>query len=242
MNKGTIIISGASQGLGAHLAKTASSRGYSTASLARNRTKLESLQSDLHCIHEKQKHSIHECDLTMPEQVQSAMNNIFEEHQDVVGIVNFAATWTGGTEITDLSYEEMRRSMELNFYSTFHVTKALLDRFHKDQLPPLCIINMGATASLRSKQRMSPFSIAKGAIRFFSQSLARELGPQGVHVAHLIIDGLIDNDRTRKLNPNVPKEKFISQNALSDEILRVFAQEDSCWTFEWDVRPKTENW
>jgi hypothetical protein len=72
--------------------------------------------------------------------------------------------------------------------------------------------------------------------------LAKEAGPNGIHVAHLVIDGLIDNPRTRKLNPNVPADHFINPVSIAKSILAIVAQEKSCWTFEWEVRPYNEKW
>lgn len=106
----------------------------------------------------------------------------------------------------------------------------------------LTIINVGATASTRGGVQTSPFSVAKSALRIYSQSLAKELGPEGVHVAHLIIDGLIDNERTKGLNPNSPPENFINSVSIAKSIIHVVEQDKSCWTFEWDVRPYNEKW
>jgi hypothetical protein len=68
------------------------------------------------------------------------------------------------------------------------------------------------------------------------------LWPENIHVAHLVIDGLIGNQRTKALNPNAAETQFIDMRCLANNILQVIEQERSCWTFEWDVRPFDESW
>jgi NAD(P)-dependent dehydrogenase (short-subunit alcohol dehydrogenase family) len=106
----------------------------------------------------------------------------------------------------------------------------------------LTIINAGATATLRGNPKVAAFAIAKSSLRIFSQSLAREMGPQGVQVAHVIIDGLLDNERTRSLNPNLQDDGYIQLQPAARSILDIACQERSCWTFEIDIRPFNEKW
>ena len=97
------------------------------------------------------------------------------------------------------------------------------------------VLITGATASLRGKPFTSGFAPLKGAQRLFAQSLARDVGPKGVHVALFIIDGQVgkpgSNDNS-KLNPD----------HVADTYWHVFRQPSSCWSFETEVRPSVENW
>ena len=108
------------------------------------------------------------------------------------------------------------------------------------------ILFTGATASLRGNAGYSAFAGAKHALRALAQSLARELGPKGVHVAHIIIDGMIDGAFIRGLIPDAP-ERLARQEILApDEIARNYVwlhrQKRGAWTFEMDLRPWTETW
>src|SRR5271166_5579925 len=108
------------------------------------------------------------------------------------------------------------------------------------------ILFTGATASLRGGAGYSAFAGAKHGLRALAQSLARELGPKGVHVAHIVIDGAIDGAFIRGLMPDAA-EKFAREEILApDEIARNYVwlhrQKRSAWTFEMDLRPWAENW
>lgn len=157
-------------------------------------------------------------------------------------MVNCAAIWTGGKTVKELSADAMQQSISFNFFTAFNTVKALLNLPENVLQKPLSIINIGATASLRGSKKCSAFAVAKGALRQFSQSLARELWPENIHVAHLIIDGVINNQRTKLLNQQLNSDRFINMESIADSILQVIQQEKSCWTFEWEVRPFNETW
>ncbi len=108
------------------------------------------------------------------------------------------------------------------------------------------IIFTGATASLRGGSGYAAFSGAKGALRMLAQSMARELGPQGVHVAHAIIDGAIDTDFIRERHPDFDNaraaELILSPNAIAAQYVMLHRQPRSAWTHELDLRPWGEKW
>jgi NAD(P)-dependent dehydrogenase (short-subunit alcohol dehydrogenase family) len=106
------------------------------------------------------------------------------------------------------------------------------------------IIFTGATGSLRGSANFSPFAAAKAALRMTAQSVAREFGPQGIHVAHVIVDGVIDGDRVRAAIPGV-EARFGEDGMLHpDEIAKMYLmlhrQQRSAWTHELDLRPWSE--
>lgn len=98
------------------------------------------------------------------------------------------------------------------------------------------VIFSGATASVRGSARFSAFASAKFALRGLAQSLAREFGPRGIHVAHVIIDGLIDGGHAQSLF-DVSKDQCISPEALANAYLNLINQPKSAWTHELDLRP-----
>ena len=108
------------------------------------------------------------------------------------------------------------------------------------------ILFTGATASVRGGAGFSAFAGAKHALRALAQSLARELGPKGVHVAHLVIDGAIDGAFIRGLIPDAAEKVAREQILVPDEIARNYVwlhrQKRSAWTFEMDLRPWSETW
>ncbi len=101
------------------------------------------------------------------------------------------------------------------------------------------LIFTGASASIRGKEKASPFAVAKFGLRALSQSLAREFGPQGIHVTHVITDGVILGKRAQDTF-NLSKDTCINPEALARVYQNLIAQDDSCWTQEIDVRPYVE--
>ena len=97
----------------------------------------------------------------------------------------------------------------------------------------------GATASLRGGGRFAAFASAKFALRGLTQSLAREFQPKGIHVAHMILDGILDTNASRKLH-NLPTEKMMQTDAVAQTYWDIAHQPKSVWTHELDLRPSTE--
>jgi NAD(P)-dependent dehydrogenase (short-subunit alcohol dehydrogenase family) len=108
------------------------------------------------------------------------------------------------------------------------------------------ILITGATASVRGAAGFSAFSGAKHALRALSQSLARELGPKGVHVAHVVVDGAIDGVFTRErladASERLAREEILDPAEIARNFVWLHKQRRSAWTFEMDLRPWSEPW
>lgn len=111
------------------------------------------------------------------------------------------------------------------------------------------ILFTGATASVRGSAQFAAFAAAKGGLRQVAQSMARELGPRNIHVAHVVIDGMIDNRRTRERladrrkegnAPDVPPDGMLATDAIAELYWQIHVQPRSAWTFETDLRPWAE--
>jgi NAD(P)-dependent dehydrogenase (short-subunit alcohol dehydrogenase family) len=106
------------------------------------------------------------------------------------------------------------------------------------------IIFTGATASIRGGAGFSAFSGAKAALRMLAQSMARELGPQNIHVAHAVIDGGIDTEFIRSLRPDFEEakaaDKLLSPDEIAAQYVMLHKQHRSAWTHELDLRPWSE--
>ena len=104
------------------------------------------------------------------------------------------------------------------------------------------ILVSGATASLRGSPRFLSFAAAKAGQRSLAQSLAKQLMPEGIHVAYLIIDGVIETPMTRQFLPNQPQDFFLQADAIAATAFHLAGQPRSAWTFELDLRPFAEKW
>jgi NAD(P)-dependent dehydrogenase (short-subunit alcohol dehydrogenase family) len=106
------------------------------------------------------------------------------------------------------------------------------------------VLFTGASASLRGKPGYAQFAAAKAGLRMIAQSMAREYGPQGIHVAHVIIDGGIDGERLRAFRPQMVKERgedgMLNIDAIAEVYWQIHRQPRSAWTHEIDLRPFKE--
>jgi NAD(P)-dependent dehydrogenase (short-subunit alcohol dehydrogenase family) len=144
-------------------------------------------------------------------------------------------------ETTERVYRKVWEMAALaGFLMGREVTKAMLPRGRGT------ILFTGATASVRGSPGFAAFSGAKHALRALAQSMARELGPQGIHVAHIVIDGAID---TRFIADNFPeryalkdRDGILSPDAIAENYWNLHCQQRSAWTHELDLRPWIEPW
>lgn len=104
----------------------------------------------------------------------------------------------------------------------------------------------GASASMRGRAGFAAFNSAKAALRNMAQAMAKELGPKGLHVAHVVVDGGIDGDKLRARRPEIVKqmgeERLIELRGLADAYWFLHQQQPRAWTFELDMRSKVEPW
>ena len=144
------------------------------------------------------------------------------------------------TKLTEAEFEAHWREHALG---AFQLAQAAL--------PPLVargegsLFFTGASGSLRGKANFAPFAAAKGALRNLTQSLAREFGPQGIHVGHVIVDGGISGERLLSRMPQLKDQRgpdgMLNIDAIADAYWAMHQQHRSAWTLELDVRPWAEN-
>jgi NAD(P)-dependent dehydrogenase (short-subunit alcohol dehydrogenase family) len=145
------------------------------------------------------------------------------------------------TETTERVYRKVWEMGALGgFLMGREVARAMLARGHGT------IIFTGATASVRGSAGFCAFAGAKHALRALAQSMARELGPEGIHVAHIVIDGAIDTPFIAENFPERYAKKaeqgILSTEAIAENYWNLHRQPRSAWTHELDLRPWTETW
>src|SRR5438445_18011 len=104
------------------------------------------------------------------------------------------------------------------------------------------VVFVGATASRKGGARSASFSSAKGAQRSLAESMARALWPAGIHVALIVVDGVVDLPRTRERMPDKPASFFIQPDDVAEIGFRLTQQRPSAWSFEVEARPFGESW
>jgi NAD(P)-dependent dehydrogenase (short-subunit alcohol dehydrogenase family) len=154
-----------------------------------------------------------------------------------VGVFNIGANVN--FRVTDTSAQVYRKVWEMATFAGFLMGREVAKRMVARNSGT--IIFTGATASIRGGIGFSAFSGAKAALRMLAQSMARELGPQGIHVAHSIIDGGIDTEFVRGLRPDFDDAKaqdlVLSPDAIAAQYVALHKQHRSAWTHELDLRP-----
>lgn len=117
----------------------------------------------------------------------------------------------------------------------------MLNAVDQTKYPPT-IIFTGATASIKANALMSSFASAKFAMRALSTSIAKEFASKGIHVAHAIIDGVIDIPRTKEWLKDAPPEAKIGADDIAESYWNLHTQSKRCFTNEIDIRPMLEKW
>jgi NADP-dependent 3-hydroxy acid dehydrogenase YdfG len=228
------LIVGAGSGNSAAFARALAADGFQVVLAARNIDKLESLCSAIGA------QAIH-CDATSPDSVA----NLFQTLQQTLGqaevVLYNASAYTAGS-ITKLDPELVLNSLMQTAYGAFLVAQQAA--IGMQALGSGALFFTGATASVKGFPNYAPFAMGKFALRGLAQSLARELGPQNIHVAHFIIDGGIAapgrdlDDATSATNSD---DSELEPDAIAQTYMAILKQHRSAWTHEVDLRPWKEN-
>jgi NAD(P)-dependent dehydrogenase (short-subunit alcohol dehydrogenase family) len=229
------IVAGVGPGLGASLCRRMTGEGYVVAGLARTAEYGNGLAGEIKQV--GQRMSFYACDVADSKSVDETVSRI-EEDLGKPEILIYNAGAFMMKETADTTPEEMRRLWEINCYGAFLCARRVISSMLESHRGT--ILFTGATASIKAAGNFAAFGSSKFALRGLAQSMARELGPQGIHVAHIIIDGIIATPRTRKL-PGVTPEQCLNPNELAETYLHLIQQDRSAWTFELDLRPDVES-
>ncbi|WP_397594164.1 SDR family oxidoreductase [Sphingorhabdus sp.] len=232
------LIIGAGDATGGAIARAFAAEGYTACvnRRPRNADKLEALAASI-------RDSGHEAKAFPADaRDEDAMITLVETVEREAGMIDVAVFNIGANvrfSVTDTSAQVYRKVWEMAAFAGFLMGREVAKRMVERQRGT--IIFTGATASLRGGDSFSAFSGAKAALRMLAQSMARELGPQGIHVAHVVIDGGIDTEFVRGLRPDFEEAKahdlVLSPDAIAAQYVMLHKQHRSAWTHELDLRP-----
>jgi NAD(P)-dependent dehydrogenase (short-subunit alcohol dehydrogenase family) len=229
------VIAGVGPGLGAAIARKFANEGCNLALLSRSSAYILNLSNRL----EETGVSVIPIptDITDAAQVAASFSHIRAELGTPDILVNHAgnAAWGNLSELTPDAFENAWRVCTLGaFLCVKQVVPGMLEKGSGT------ILFSGATSAVRGRAGAIAFSSAKFAMRGLASSLAREVGPQGIHVAHVIIDGVINTPNLRERYQLEPDEPLLEPDAIADTYWALVQQERSAWSFEVDVRPHNE--
>jgi NAD(P)-dependent dehydrogenase (short-subunit alcohol dehydrogenase family) len=241
-NRSAVVVGvGAARGLGAAIARRFAREGFRTTVMGRSAEKVEAAAKEM-------RESGAVLDVAIGDVTdEAAVRRIVAaaDRRDApleVAIFNAGGNWPKRFLEMDAGFlEDMWRTNALaGFLFAKAAIEAMLPRGRG------VLLFTGATASMRGRANFGGFAQAKAALRALAQSAAREFGPQGIHVAHVVVDGAIDGDRINTFLPQLKGQKgadgLLDPDAIAENYWTLYQQPRSAWTHELDVRPWAENW
>jgi NAD(P)-dependent dehydrogenase (short-subunit alcohol dehydrogenase family) len=222
------LIVGAGQGLSASLTRLLRKEGLAVAIAARDAAKLAPLCTETGA-------RAFTCDAKDEAQVKRLFAEVDRE-QGAPDVVIYNASARSRAPLVELVPAEVQRALQVTAFAAFLVAQQaalrMLPKGHG------AILFTGASASVKGYAQSAPFAMGKFALRGLAQSLARELSPQGIHVAHFVIDGGI-RSAARSDDPAMP-DALLDPDAIALTYLNILRQPRSAWTWEIELRPWVE--
>ncbi len=223
------LIVGVGDGLSASLARAFAKAGMKVGLSARSTGKLSGLAAELDA-------PTHACDASEPAAVSAlfaAMDEALGGAPDVV-VYNPSARVRG--PLVELDPAEVQRALTVTAFGAFLVAQQAVKRMLPNRNG--AVLLTGASAGVKGYPRSAPFAMGKFALRGLAQSMARELQPQGIHVAHFVIDGAIRS--VSRAEPADRPDSMLDPDAIARTYLDILRQDRSAWSWEVEVRPWTE--
>ena len=233
MSKPVCAILGVGPGNGLAMAKAFDGAGYALALCARSGDRVREYAGG----YEDAKG--YACDVTSGEDIARVFGEIAEVQGAVETVIYNAGGGAWGT-VDDLAPEDLSANLEINAVGLMRVAQAVLPVYRAQGKGNIIVVSAGAAH--RGRPGTLAFAAGKAAQMSVAQSLARQLGAENIHVATIVIDGVIDIPRTRSRMPDKGDKFFLKPAAIADAALMLTRQDRSAWSFEVDVRPFGESW
>lgn len=240
METAVIIGVGPLNGLGAQLCKRFANLGMHVHVAGRTQANLDALVSLIESEGGKAKACV--TDAADEAQVISLFDKAGESGRLALAIYNVGNNTPG--RIADMQADYFKNSWQAGCFGGFLFAREAVNRMQVNSSGT--ILFTGASASLRGRANFGAFNSAKAALRTLAQALAKEVGPEGIHVGHIIIDGVIDGEKVRKRFPEYAErlgaEGMLNIERIVDAYEFLYRQAKSAWTFELDLRTSVEDW
>lgn len=244
MSRPTAVVAGvgAGLGLGAALCRRFAAEGYHVLVAGRSPERIERVAEAIRLTGGSAEAALVE--LTREDLVVRLFDRAMApgEGRDPADLVVFNAGNNQRIDFREISADQFEQFWRVACFAGF-----LVGREAARRMVPLgrgTVLFTGASASLRGKPGYAHFAAAKAGLRMLGQSMAREYGPLGLHVAHVVIDGGIDGDRLRRARPGVEQERgedgLLGLDAIAETYWQIHRQPRSAWTQEVDLRPYRE--
>ena len=228
----TCLVTGVGWGTGASIVRRFAAE-YQVAMLARDAERLAKIAAETPNAH------AFPCDVTDADALEAAIGAVREQLGDPEVVVHNAVGGAFG-EFSEIDPALLERNFAVNTVALLRLaqltTPAMVERGSGS------IVCTGNTSAYRGKPTFAGFAPTKAAQRILAESMARSLGPKGVHVAYVAIDAVIDLRWTRRRSPDAPDEFFCKPDDIAGEVWHLAHQPKSAWSFDVTIRPFGENW
>jgi NAD(P)-dependent dehydrogenase (short-subunit alcohol dehydrogenase family) len=222
------VIVGAGAGLSASLARLLARQGMKVALAARSTGDLAELTKEIGG-------KAYECDAVKAADVAALFAAVSKDHGEP-DVVVYNASFRARGPITELNPPDVEKALMVSAFGGFLVAQEAAKRM----LPKGkgAILFTGASASVKGYPQSAPFAMGKFALRGLAQSMARELAPAGIHVAHFVIDGGIRS--AQRTAPTDKPDSMLDPDAIAESYLQILMQPRSGWSWEIELRPWVE--
>jgi NAD(P)-dependent dehydrogenase (short-subunit alcohol dehydrogenase family) len=231
--KPIVLITGVGPGTGAAIVRRFATEGFRVIALARSLELISMLQRKLPDTHAAQ------CDVSDESQVRDTVADIRDRFGSPNVLIHNAVRGGWGTFL-EIDTKTLEANFRVNVMGLLYLARELAPAMIKAARGTILVT--GNTSATRGKANFAGFAPTKAAQRILAESIARELGPRGIHVAYLLIDAVIDTPAMRKRFPDASRGFFVRPSAIADELWHLNRQDRSAWSFLTELRPFGEKW
>lgn len=227
------IVTGVGPGTGSAVVRRFAASGYRVAMLARDKARLDALGAEIPSAVSMA------CDVSNSTALKQTLSEIDGRFGPPKVVVHNAVGGAFGT-FQEIAPEVLRANFETNVMALFDLARQVAPRMIVAGGGSLIVT--GNTSALRGKPKFAGFAPTKAAQRILAESIARDLGPKGIHVSYLVIDAVIDVPWARQRFRDAADDFFIKPTAIAEEIHHIAHQDRSAWSFLSELRPFRESW
>ena len=227
------LVTGVGWGTGRAIVERFARGGYEVAMLARRGDRLDRIAEEVAGTR------AYPCDVTDTEALAETVERVAADLGAPEVVVHNAVGGAWGTFL-EVDPADLERNFQVNCMALLHLARLTV--------PPMieagrgALVVTGNTAAHRGRPRFAAFAPSKAAQRILAESIARDAGPKGVHVAYVTIDATIDLRWTRRMNPGKPDDFYIAPVEIAEEVFHVARQPRGAWSFAVELRPHGEVW
>jgi len=232
-DKPIAIVTGVGPGTGSAIVRRFAAGGFRVIALARSPDRIRALEQEL-----PDTHAVI-CDVSSESEVREAVARVRNSYGPPNVLIHNAVGGGWGTFL-EIEPAMLDRNFQVNVMGLLYLAREVAPDMIKAGNGAILVT--GNTSSIRGKANFAGFAPTKAAQRVLSESIARDLGPRGIHVAYVLIDAVIDVPRMRERLSDAPDEFFIKPSAIADELWHLYNQDRSAWSFLTEIRPFAEKW